>query len=143
MYLRGGQWNGQQILVPELIEESLSDVLPANTPLTSGEKVPMLPDQRSIGGTRNLKDIGPGYYTFNWWVNGEDDEGRQLYVDAPDDTYLASGHLGKRKLWVIPSLDLVMVWNDARIKDLTESPGNPDTRSNNAVRLLVEAAVGG
>lgn len=143
MYLRGGRWNGRQILAPELIDKSLNDVVPAGTPVTSGEKVPMLPGQRSIGGTRNLKDIGPGYYTFNWWVNGEDAHGRQLYVDAPDDTYLASGHLGKRKLWVIPSLDLVMVWNDTRVDDLTESPGNADTRSNHAVRLVVEAVAGG
>ncbi|HSH44062.1 MAG TPA: serine hydrolase [Arenicellales bacterium] len=139
MYLRQGWWNGQQILEPELIEKSLNSVVPADMPLTSGETAPMLPGQRSIGGTRNLKDIGPGFYTFNWWVNGEDDEGRQLYVGAPEDTYLASGHLGKRKLWVIPSLDLVVVWNDTRVDDLTESPGNTDTLSNRAVHLLVES----
>jgi len=143
MYLRQGRWNGEQILAPELVERSLSDVVPADTPVTQGEKLAMLPDQRSIGGSRNLKDIGPGYYSYNWWINGKDAAGRRLYVDAPEDTYLASGHLGKRKLWVIPSLGLIVTWNNARVKDLTESPGNPDTRSNRAVRLMVEAALEG
>lgn len=143
MYLRRGRWNGEQVVDPSLIDESLTDVVPADTPLTSGEKESMLPDQRSIGGGRHIKDIGPGFYTFNWWVNNEDAAGRQLFVDAPDDTFLASGHLGKRNLWVIPSLDLIVVWNSAHVNDLTESPGNPDTRHNRAVRLMVEAVLDG
>jgi CubicO group peptidase (beta-lactamase class C family) len=140
MHLRGGRWNGEQILAPALVEKSLTDVVPADTPLTSGEKRPMLPGQRSIGGARNLKKIGPGYYAFNWWVNNENAEGEQLFVDAPDDTYVASGHLGRRKLWIIPSLDVVVAWNDTSVDDLIESPGNPDTQGNHAVRLIVEAA---
>lgn len=140
MYLRGGRWGRKQLVAPELIEESLSDIVPPDTPLTRGERVPMLPNQRSIGGSRDLKDIGPGFYTFNWWVNNEDADGQQLFVDAPCDTYLASGHLGKRNLWIIPSHDLIVVWNRTHVDDLTQSPGNPDTRSNRAVQLMVAAA---
>jgi len=34
-------------------------------------------------------------------------DGQLLFVDAPPDTYLASGHGGKRALWIIPSLNLI------------------------------------
>jgi hypothetical protein len=43
--------------------------LPPNFPRTSGEFAEMLPRQRSIGGTRNITPVGPGYYSFNWWLN--------------------------------------------------------------------------
>ncbi len=142
MYLRQGRWQDRQILAPELVKKSLSDVVPAGTPLTRGEEVPMLPDQRSIGGSRNITPVGPGFYTFNWWVNGVDAAGRRLYVDAPRDTYLAGGHGGRRNLWIIPSLDLVVCWNNTRVTDHDDSPGNPDTLSSRAVRLMVEAAAG-
>jgi CubicO group peptidase (beta-lactamase class C family) len=140
MYLRQGRWREQRILTEESVKRALSDIVPADTPLTSGDEAPMLPNQRSIGGSRNITPVGPGFYTFNWWVNGVDVEGRRLYVDASEDTYLASGHGGQRNLWVIPSLDLVVCWNNTRVSDHDESPGNPDTLSNRAARLMVEAA---
>ncbi len=58
-------------------------------------------------------------------------------MDAPPDTYLACGHWGPRNLWVIPSLDLVVSWNDADVKDCV-SPGNPNTKCSQAARLIRE-----
>jgi hypothetical protein len=51
------------------------------------------------------------------------------------------GHGGERALWVSPSLDLVVAWNDARINDHDASPGNPNGRFNQAARLMREAVL--
>ncbi len=101
----------------------------------------MLPGQRSFGGTKSITPNGPGVYSFNWWLNRKDNQGRLALPSAPPDTILASGHGAKRTLWVIPSLDLVVSWNDSLVDDHDKSPGNPDTRLNRAARLLVEAVV--
>jgi hypothetical protein len=99
----------------------------------------MLPNQRSLGGGKDQTPAGPGYYSFNWWLNRIDKNGRRLYMDAPPDTFAAVGHGGERALWVIPSLDLVVVWNDARIHDHDTSPGNSQTKCNQVARLLRQA----
>jgi hypothetical protein len=62
-----------------------------------------------------------------------------LFVDAPPDTFVASGHGGKRMLWIIPSLDLIVCWNDSNIDGHDQSPGNPDTKCNQAASLIVAA----
>lgn len=140
-YLRGGKWKGKQVLKPDLIKLAISSPVPADTPLTSGEDAEMLPNQRTLGGGKNQTPIGPGYYSFNWWINGTDKAGRRLFVDAPPDTYVASGHGGRRMLWVIPSLDLIVSWNDADVDDHDASPGNPNTKCNRAARLIKEAVL--
>jgi CubicO group peptidase (beta-lactamase class C family) len=140
LYLRYGKWNGRQILDPALVRLALNSPIPDKTPLTSGRYADMLPGQRSHGGSRNITPVGPGYYSFNWWLNRTDKKGRRLYVDAPPDTYVASGHGGKRALWIIPSLDLIVSWNDAVVDDHDASPGNARTRCNQATRLMTEAA---
>jgi len=101
----------------------------------------MLPGQRSLGGSRNITPVGPGYYSFNWWLNGTDHSGRRLFVDAPADLYVASGHGGRRMLWLIPGLDLIVSWNDTRVEDHDASPGNPESRCNQAARLIRKAVL--
>jgi len=123
LILRGGAWGPKQIVSAPLAYLSISAPVAADLPPSSG-----------------TKRVGPGYYCFNWWLNGIDDRRRQLFVDGPGDLVLASGDGGKRALWIIPSLDLVVSWNDSGIDDHDRSPGNPDSRMNRAVRLLVEAA---
>ncbi len=76
---------------------------------------------------------------FNWWTNGRDKAGRRQFADAPLDVYVASGHGAKRALWVIPSLDLIVSWNDADVEDHDSSPGNPTTKCNRAARLMRQA----
>jgi CubicO group peptidase (beta-lactamase class C family) len=139
LYLRGGRWRDQQVLTPELFQTALSSPVPTGLPRTRGAEADMLPRQRSLGGGKDLTPVGPGCYSFNWWLNRTDKAGRRFYVDASPDTFLAAGHGGQRALWVVPSLDLVAAWNDAKIDDHDASPGNPQTRCNQAARLLREA----
>ena len=139
LYLRQGQWYGQQLLKPEFVHLAVNSPLPPETPLTRGRPADMLANQRSIGGTRNITPVGPGYYSFNWWLNRTNKAGERLFVDAPPDTYVASGHGGMRMLWIIPSLDLIVCWNDSKIEDQDKSPGNPNTKCNRAAQLIREA----
>lgn len=139
LYLREGRWNEAQVLPQGLVRDALSSVLAARTPRTSGKDAPMLPDQRTLGGGKDQTPTGPGYYSFNWWVNKIGPGGKRLCVDGPPDLYFASGHWGKRVLLVIPSLALVAAWNDSTIEDHSEMPGNPDAALNRAIKLLVEA----
>ncbi len=139
--LRGGRWHDRQLLPPALLRQALDSPLSADTPLTRDEPADMLPGQRTMGGKRNITPVGPGYYSFNWWLNRTNRNGQRLYVDAPPDTILASGHGGRRTLWIIPSLDLIVCWNDSRIADHDQSPGDPDTKCNQAARLIREAVV--
>jgi CubicO group peptidase (beta-lactamase class C family) len=140
LYLRNGQWRDRQVVRPEFIRMAINSPIPATTPLTSGREAEMLPGQHSIGGTRNITPVGPGYYSFNWWLNRTNLAGQRLFVDAPPDTYVASGHGGKRALWIFPSLDLVVCWNDSSIADHDQSPGNPNSKLNQVARLVVAAA---
>jgi CubicO group peptidase (beta-lactamase class C family) len=142
LILRNGNWNGKQLIRSEYIQLMLNSPLPPDFPKTSGEFSDMLPGQRSIGGGRNITAVGPGYYSFNLWLNRTNSLGQRLLASAPDDTVLASGHGGKRLLAIIPSLDLIVCWNDTRIEDQDSSPENPDTLMNRAIGLLVAAASG-
>jgi hypothetical protein len=101
----------------------------------------MLPRQRSIGGTRNITPAGPGFYSFNWWLNRTNALGQRLFAGAPPDAFAASGHGGMRMLFLVPSLDLIVCWNDSRIEDHDASPGNPATKMNRAARLIREAVL--
>lgn len=143
LYLRHGQWRGQQIIRPKFIRMAINSPIPTDTPLTSRREADMLPDQHSIGGGKNITPVGPGYYSFNWWLNRTNKSGQRLFVDAPPDTYVASGHGGKRALWIFPSLDLIVCWNDSPIDDHDKSPGNPESKCNQAARLMVAAVQDG
>ena len=100
----------------------------------------MLPKQRTMGGGKNITPVGPGYYSFNWWLNTTNRTGERLFVAAPPDTYVASGHGGRSVLAIVPSLDLIACWNDSRIDDHDKSPGNPNTRNNRAFQALMETS---
>jgi hypothetical protein len=141
LYLRDGRWKDRQFLTPESVRTILSSPVPAGMPRTRGRKADMLPRQRSLGGGKDQTPAGPGYYSFNWWLNRTDRDGRRLYADAPPDTFVAMGHGGERALWVVPSLDLVVAWNGAKIDDHDASPGNPRTKCNQAARLMRDAVL--
>ncbi len=137
--LHGGRWKDAQLLAGDHVETMVSAVVPPHTPVASGAEAPMIADQRTVGGGKTITPVGPGFYSFNWWLNGRDRHGNQLYPDGPDDLILAAGHGGKRTLWIFPSLDMVVSWNDSHISDHDDSPHNPDTLSNQAVRLMMRA----
>lgn len=73
-----------------------------------------------------------------WWINGEDGDGARLWPDAPTGTFAALGHAnGMRGMAVIPSLDLVISWNDTSLGDRPEKP----EPLNKVFMLLQEAAI--
>jgi hypothetical protein len=139
LILRNGRWREQQITRPEFVQMMMTNPISAHTPLTHTVDAEMLPSQRTIGGTKNITSVGPGYYSFNWWLNTTNRAGEPLFVSAPPDTIVASGHGGKRALVIIPSLDLIACWNDSVIDDHDKSPGNPNTKNDRALALLVAA----
>jgi CubicO group peptidase (beta-lactamase class C family) len=139
LYLRGGRWQNRQVLAPESLRTLFSTPVPAGLPRTRGRQADMLSGQRSLGGGKDQTPVGPGCYSFNWWLNRTDKRDRRLYTDAPSDTFAAMGHGGQRALWVFPSFDLVVAWNDAEIDDHDASPGNPSTKCNQAARLIRSA----
>ncbi len=141
LYLRGGRWRERQLLKADLLRMAIDSPLPVNTPLSSGPSAPMLPGQRTMGGKFNLTPVGPGYYSFNWWLNRTNAGGQRLLVESSPDVYLASGHGGKRVLYLAPGDDLIVCWNDGRIDDHDRSPGDSSTRMNQAARLIRDAVV--
>jgi CubicO group peptidase (beta-lactamase class C family) len=139
LYLRHGKWMGKALLKPALVKLALDSPVRPDMPRSSGRDADMLPGQRTLGGGKDQTATGPGFYSFNWWLNRTDRAGRRLYRFAPPDTYLASGHGGIRDLWIFPSFDLIVSWNDANVEDHDASPADPDTKSNRAARLICEA----
>lgn len=139
--LQKGRWGNKQLLQEKYVDMMLTSIVPPETPGVSGKEADMIPHQRSIGGSKNITPIGPGFYSFNWWLNGVDRHGKRLYVDAPPDAFAASGHGGVRAVWIIPSLDLIVSWNDANINDHDASPGNPKSKHNQALILMKESVV--
>src|SRR5262249_4451078 len=139
LYLRGGKWQDKVVLKPELLQTALSTPIPADLPHSRGKGAEMLARQRTLGGGKNQTPIGPGYYCFNWWLNRIDENGKRLYEEASPETIVAIGHGGERALWVVPSLDLIVAWNDARGTDHDASPGNSKTKCNQAACLMREA----
>jgi len=117
LYLRQGRWRGRSLLRADLARMAVSDPLPNRIPRAGMQAAEMLPGQRSIG-SRRIPDNQTdhlGSYSWLWWINGVDRRGKRHWPDAPRDVYGAFGHGGRRAMVVIPSLDLVASWNDARI----------------------------
>jgi len=93
----------------------------------------MIPAQRSIGSKRipdNQCDH-VGSYSWLWWTNGIDREGRRHWPDVPVDTYGCFGHGGLRAMVVMPSLDLIISWNDTKIRG--------GEMENHALKLLKDS----
>lgn len=139
LWLRQGQWGETQIIPADLLQMALASPLPATTRIASGTEAPMLPGQKSMGGGKTITAVGPGYYSFNWWLNGCDAQGRRLYRALPADTFVAAGHGGEKMLMVIPSRDLLVVWRTKDVKDHDTSPADPKTKCNQAARLIMAA----
>ncbi len=117
LYLRGGKWNDRQLLRPDLVKMAVTDPVSNATPRAGTKAAEMIDGQRSIGSRRipdNQTDH-MGSYSWLWWINGIDREGKRHWPDVPTDTYGCFGHGGKRAMVVVPSLDLIVSWNDTRI----------------------------
>ena len=111
----------------------VTEPLPNSIPRAGDKAAEMIPGQRSIGSQKipdNQTDH-MGSYSWLWWINGVDREGKRHWAGAPTDTFGCFGHGGVRAMIVLPSPDLIVSWNDARI-DSRE-------KENNALGLLVGA----
>lgn len=139
LMLNRGRWNGRQVLPDSDVLMATRSPLPNRIPRTSGEEAPMLPEQRSLG-SRKIPDNQTdhfGSYSWAWWLNGVDRDGARFWPDAPLDTYAALGHEnGQRGMAVIPSLDLVLSWNDTTLGD---RPSRPHPL-NEVFRLILQAS---
>jgi hypothetical protein len=138
LYLHEGDWNGRQLISREHARMAVASPLSNSIPRAGKLAAEMIPGQRSIG-SRNEPDNQTdhfGSYSWLWWINGVDREGTRFWPDAPHDTYGAFGHGGPRAIWVIPSLDIVVSYNDARLRDWHSGETSP---TNQAMRRLVAA----
>jgi hypothetical protein len=117
LYLRQGKWGEAQLLDEQYAVTAVTSPLPAALPRAKGQAAEVIPGQRTLG-SKNVPDNQcphHGSYSFLWWMNGVDEKGRRLWPGAPDDAFGAFGHGGPRAMVVIPSLDLVLSWNDAKL----------------------------
>jgi CubicO group peptidase (beta-lactamase class C family) len=141
LYLREGNWNGRQVISREHARQAVSSPLPAELSRAGRDVAEMIPGQRSIGSERvpdNQTDHF-GSYSWLWWVNGVDRDGARNWPSAPEDTFGAFGHGGIRAMFVMPGLDIVASYNDARWDDATSH--GADSQVNEAMRRLVAAVV--
>lgn len=133
LYLDRGRWQGTPLLREDLAEQAVRTPLPAAFPRAWDAAAPMLPGQRTLG-SQKVPDNQTGHfgsYSFLWWVNGREQSGQRHWPAAPADTFAALGHGGKRGVAVLPSLELVVSWNDSAI--------DHPTKENEAFGLLVRA----
>ena len=118
-YLQKGRWNDKQLLKEEYIDLMVQSVVPHDLPRTLGKSASMLPGQRTLGGRgasgRDLMEDGPGYYSFNWWINHPPGTPEPLYSALPASSFAADGHVHRHMLWVIPEYDMVVVWLDTNL----------------------------
>ena len=90
LFLRRGNWNGQQILTPDFI-----DLVRQPHPLVVG--LPVYQPQ-VINDTNSAR-----HYGVLWWTNAD-----SRLPDVPTDTFFSSGKY-ESFIVVIPSLDIVVV----------------------------------
>ena len=101
LYLRGGQWNGQQIVPKDFV-----DVVRTTLPEVVG--LPVVNDlDRDFVGASN-------HYGLLWWNNADG-----ALANVPRDAYWGAG-FGDNLIIVVPSLDIVVsragsIWSGSRI----------------------------
>jgi hypothetical protein len=138
LYLRGGNWKGRQLISPEHAKTAVSSPLPNSIPRAGNKAAEMIAGQRTIGSGRKPDNQTDhfGSYSWLWWTGGVDRHGTRMFPDAPHDLYGAFGHGGPRAMWVIPSLDIVVSYNDAKMRKWISGTENP---TNKAMKLLIAA----
>lgn len=140
LYLRKGEWRGKQLLSKKHAAMAVTNPLPNSIPRAGRKVADMIPGQRTLGSgdkPDNQTDHF-GSYSWLWWVNGTDREGTRFWPDAPHDTFGAFGHGGPRAMWDIPSLDIVVSYNDAKLRGWQSGEKSP---TNQCMKLLVAAVV--
>ncbi len=118
LYLHGGRWKDKQLLDPKYVRMAPTEPVP-NTISRAGDKAAeMIPGQRSIG-SRHIPDNQTehmGSYSWLWWINGVDGKGKRHWPDVQTDAYGCFGHGGMRAMVVLPSLDMIVSYNNTRVQ---------------------------
>jgi hypothetical protein len=117
----------------------LTSTVPADLPMSSGVQTKILAEFPNVGAGRHSTTVGPGIYTFNWWLNLPDSKGRRLMPSAPEDTIVACGHWGRDVIMIIPSLDLVAAWSRSRIRDFLNTEGKERTEFDQATQIVCDS----
>ncbi len=140
LYLHKGNWNGKQLISRKYAVMAVTSPLPNSIPRAGHKVAEMIAGQRSLGSTNRPDNQTDhfGSYSWLWWINGVDRHGTRMFPDGPHDLFGTFGHGGPRAMWVIPSLDIVVSYNDARMKQWTSGRNNS---TNTAIKLLIEALV--
>ncbi len=138
LYLREGEWNGKQLISRRHAIMAVTNPLPNSIPRAGHKSAEMIDGQRSLGSLEKPDNQTDhfGSYSWLWWINGVDREGTRFWPDAPHETYGAFGHGGPRAMWVIPSLDIVVSYNDAKLQGWYSGEKNP---TNQAMKRLMNA----
>ncbi|MEA3226866.1 MAG: hypothetical protein U9Q07_13025 [Planctomycetota bacterium] len=112
LYLRKGNWKGEQLISVKHATMAVTSPLPVALPDSVEELAEVIPSQRTIGRVARVQKQGShrGSYSWLWWTNGVDRTGQRFYPDAPVDLYGAFGKNGN-VMAVIPSLDLIVSWS--------------------------------
>ncbi len=145
LYLRGGQWGGEQVLRPDLVREAMGAAVPLGFPRTSGREAEIWDGVGSIGGGKNEKDH-LGCFNCFWWFNRPTPDGQLFLPDVPKGAFFGSGWGGRAVMVAIPSLDLVVVWHYIRPLEMqmwTPLSGRGRQKVNFFMRYLLEARTGG
>ena len=139
LYLRKGNWSGKQLISRKHAAMAVTSPLPNSIPRAGRKASEMIPGQRTLGSGNKPDNQTDhfGSYSWLWWINGADSDGTRFWPDAPHDTYGAFGHGGPRAMWVIPSLDIVVSYNDAKLRGWYSGEKSP---TNQAMKRLVAAA---
>lgn len=138
LYLREGRWNDKQLISREHAMMAVRSPVPNSIPRAGHTASEMIPDQRTIGSRRKPDNQTDhfGSYSWLWWINGVDRDGTRFWPDAPRDTFGAFGHGGPRAMWVVPSLDIVVSYNYAKLRGWHSGENSP---TNQAMKRLVAA----
>ncbi|HGJ64379.1 TPA: hypothetical protein ENS27_03190 [bacterium] len=141
LYLRKGNWKGIQIISEEHAKMAISEPVANSIPRTLGIEAEMIGGQRSIGSRQIPDNQGDhfGSYSWLWWINGLDSNKKRMWHDAPSDTFGAFGHGGIRGMFVIPSLDIVVSYNEA--ENLEGWLNGNESPLNNAMRMLANSVI--
>jgi CubicO group peptidase (beta-lactamase class C family) len=118
LYLRKGKWKDEQLIGREYATMAVTNPVPNSIRRAGNVAADMIEGQRSIG-SRRIPDNQcehVGSYSWLWWTNGVDHQGLRHWPDVPVDTYGCFGHGGLRAMVVLPSLDLIISWNDTKIR---------------------------
>jgi hypothetical protein len=133
LYLRKGKWKDKQLISREYATMAVTSPVPNSIPRAGNVAADMIKGQRSIGSKRipDNQCEHVGSYSWLWWINGVDHKGMRHWPDVPVDAYGCFGHGGLRAMVVLPGLDLIISWNDTKIRGAE--------MENHALKLLKDS----